>query len=47
RVAKDYQITDIVMGKRGHQIHKMGSVSQAVLKSSSIPVILIDESSCS
>ena len=45
RVAKDYQVTDIVMGKRGHQSWDkilMGSVSQTVLASSSIPVILIN-----
>ncbi|MGB3640115.1 MAG: cation:proton antiporter [Rivularia sp. (in: cyanobacteria)] len=45
RVAKDYQVTDIVMGKRGHQSWDkilMGSVSQTVLKSSSIPIILIN-----
>ena len=45
RVAKDYQVTDIVMGKRGHQPGDkilVGSVSQTVLASSSIPVILIN-----
>ena len=45
RVAKDYQVTDIVMGKRGHQSWDkilMGSVSQTVLESSSIPVIVIN-----
>ncbi|MEB3217638.1 MAG: cation:proton antiporter [Nostocales cyanobacterium 94392] len=45
RVAKDYQVTDIVMGKRGHQTWEnliVGSVSQAVLESSSIPVILVE-----
>jgi len=45
RVARDYQSTDIVMGKRGHQpIHNVvvGSVSQTVLESSSIPVILVE-----
>ena len=35
RIAQDKQVTDIVMGKKG-------SVSQAVLESSSIPVILVD-----
>lgn len=43
--AQDNQVDDIVMGKRGHQpIHQVlvGSVSQAVLKSSVIPVILVD-----
>ncbi|MGB3757874.1 MAG: universal stress protein, partial [Rivularia sp. (in: cyanobacteria)] len=45
RIAKDYQVTDIVMGKRGHQSWDkilMGSVSQTVLESSSIPVIVIN-----
>ncbi|WP_414623545.1 cation:proton antiporter [Calothrix sp. CCY 0018] len=45
RVAKDYQVTDIVIGKRGHQSWDkvlVGSVSQTVLASSSIPVTLID-----
>ena len=48
RIAKDYQATDIVMGKRGHQSGDkilLGSVSQTVLKSSSIPVNLVDEGS--
>ncbi|MGB6296382.1 MAG: cation:proton antiporter [Rivularia sp. (in: cyanobacteria)] len=48
RVTKDYQITDIVMGKRGHQSKEkilLGSVSQTVLKSNSIPVILVNEGS--
>jgi len=48
RATKDYQATDIVMGKRGHHSPDevvVGSVSQAVLKSSSIPVILVDEGS--
>ena len=35
RIAQDKQVTDIVIGKKG-------SVSQAVLESSSIPVILVD-----
>ncbi len=46
RVAKDYQVTDIVMGKRGHQSWQevlVGSVSQAILESSSIPVILVED----
>ena len=44
RVAQEYQATDIVMGKRGHKSANeivVGSVSQAVLKSSSIPVTLV------
>jgi len=46
RVAQEYQVTDIVIGKRGHQPWDevlVGSVSQAVLESSLIPVILVDE----
>ena len=45
RVARDYQVAEIVMGKRGHKSWDevlVGSVSQAVLESSSIPVILVD-----
>lgn len=45
RVAQDYRVTEIVMGKRGHQPWDavlVGSVSQAVLESSSIPVILVE-----
>jgi NhaP-type Na+/H+ or K+/H+ antiporter len=46
RVAQDYQVTDIVIGKRGHQPWNevlVGSVSQAVLESSPIPVILVED----
>ncbi|MBE9005834.1 cation:proton antiporter [Fortiea sp. LEGE XX443] len=46
RVAQDYRVADIVMGKRGHQPWNevlLGSVSQAVLESSSIPVILVGD----
>ncbi|MEO0685984.1 MAG: universal stress protein, partial [Cyanobacteria bacterium J06649_11] len=45
KVAQDNQVADIVMGKRGHQPWEevlVGSVSQAVLESSSIPVILVN-----
>ncbi|MDY6898871.1 MAG: universal stress protein, partial [Cyanobacteriota bacterium] len=45
RIAQDKQVADIVMGKRGHRLIDkilVGSVSQAVLESSSIPVILVD-----
>ncbi|MEG4458520.1 cation:proton antiporter [Microcoleus sp. N9_A1] len=45
RVAQARQVTDIVLGKRGHQPWKevlVGSVSQAVLETSPIPVILVD-----
>ncbi|MGD1913592.1 MAG: cation:proton antiporter [Rivularia sp. (in: cyanobacteria)] len=45
RVAQEYQVADIVIGKRGHQSLNrvlVGSVSQAVVESSLIPVILVD-----
>ncbi|MCJ8279881.1 MAG: universal stress protein, partial [Rivularia sp. ALOHA_DT_140] len=45
KVSQDYQVADIVMGKRGHQPWEevlVGSVSQAVLESSSIPIILVN-----
>ena len=44
-VSQEYQVDDIVMGKRGHKSWEkvfVGSVSQAVLESSSIPVILVN-----
>ncbi|MEG4861338.1 cation:proton antiporter [Microcoleus sp. K1-B6] len=47
RVAQARQVTDIVIGKRGHQPWEevlVGSVSQAVLESSPIPVILVESS---
>ncbi|MBW4642009.1 MAG: cation:proton antiporter [Goleter apudmare HA4340-LM2] len=43
--AEKYHVTAIVMGKRGHQPWEqvlIGSVSQAVLEASSIPVILLE-----
>jgi solute carrier family 9B (sodium/hydrogen exchanger), member 1/2 len=46
RVAQDYRVAEIVMGKRGHQPWEqvvVGSVSQAVLESSPIPVILVED----
>ncbi|MEQ9355002.1 cation:proton antiporter [Coleofasciculus chthonoplastes] len=46
RVAQEYQVADIVMGKRGHQPWqqvRVGSVSQAVLEISYIPVILVED----
>ncbi|VXD24875.1 UspA domain-containing protein [Planktothrix serta PCC 8927] len=46
RVAQDYRVAEIVMGKRGHKPWDevlVGSVSQAVLESSSIPVILVED----
>ncbi|MFW6296777.1 MAG: cation:proton antiporter [Halothece sp.] len=45
RVSQQKNVTDIVMGKRGHQSLEtilVGSVSQAVLESSSIPVIFVE-----
>jgi NhaP-type Na+/H+ or K+/H+ antiporter len=45
RVAESRQVTDIVIGKRGHQTWEqvlVGSVSQAVLETSLIPVILVE-----
>lgn len=45
RVAQEYHVADIVMGKRGHQSWeqvRVGSVSQAVLELSDIPVILVE-----
>ncbi|MHC0063143.1 cation:proton antiporter [Nostoc sp. UIC 10890] len=45
RIAQEYSVTAIVMGKRGHQPWEqvlIGSVSQAVLEASQIPVILLE-----
>ncbi|MEG4440203.1 cation:proton antiporter [Microcoleus sp. AT9_B5] len=47
RVAQARQVTYIAMGKRGHQPWEqvlVGSVSQAVLETSPIPVILVESS---
>ncbi|MEG4627900.1 cation:proton antiporter [Microcoleus sp. w1-18aA5] len=47
RVAQARQVAYIAIGKRGHQPWEqvlVGSVSQAVLESSSIPVILVESS---
>ncbi|ELS03973.1 NhaP-type Na+(K+)/H+ antiporter [Xenococcus sp. PCC 7305] len=49
RLANEYQVTDIIMGKRGHQPWEkvlIGSVSQAVIETSTIPVILVEEIRC-
>ncbi|OKH12047.1 sodium:proton antiporter [Fischerella major NIES-592] len=46
RIAQEYRVADIVIGKRGHQPWNevlVGSVSQAVLESSPIPVILVED----
>jgi NhaP-type Na+/H+ or K+/H+ antiporter/nucleotide-binding universal stress UspA family protein len=48
RVAESRKVTDIVIGKRGHQPCEqvlVGSVSQAVLETSLIPVILVESRS--
>ncbi|MDB9377027.1 cation:proton antiporter [Nodularia sphaerocarpa] len=45
RIAQEHNVTAIIMGKRGHQPWEevlIGSVSQAVLETSPIPVILVE-----
>ncbi|PIG94553.1 sodium:proton antiporter [Gloeocapsopsis sp. IPPAS B-1203] len=45
QVAKARQVTDVIIGKRGHRVWEeviLGSVSQAVLEMSPIPVITVD-----
>ncbi|MBW4647448.1 MAG: cation:proton antiporter [Kastovskya adunca ATA6-11-RM4] len=44
RVAEARRVTDVVIGKRGHQRENVlvGSVSQAVLESSAIPVMMVE-----
>jgi NhaP-type Na+/H+ or K+/H+ antiporter len=45
RVAEVRQVTDVVIGKRGHQPWEdviIGSVSQTVMETSPIPVIMVD-----
>ncbi|PPS44167.1 sodium:proton antiporter [Chroococcidiopsis sp. TS-821] len=45
QVAQARQVTDVVIGKRGHRVWEevvLGSVSQAVLEMSPIPVITVD-----
>lgn len=47
KIAEERQVTDIIMGKRGHQLWEdvlIGSVSQGVLETSTIPVILVEHS---
>ena len=46
KAAIDYQVSEIVMGKRGHQPLSqvlLGSVSQAVIESSSVPVVVVED----
>jgi NhaP-type Na+/H+ or K+/H+ antiporter/nucleotide-binding universal stress UspA family protein len=45
KVAEERRVTDIIMGKRGHQLWEdvlVGSVSQGVLETSTIPVIFVE-----
>lgn len=45
RVAQDYGVAEIVMGKRGHRPFDevlVGSVSQAVLETSALPVVVVE-----
>ena len=44
-ISQQYQATEIIMGKRGHQTSEqllIGSVCQAVLETSKIPVIIVE-----
>ena len=46
RLAQEHQVTDIIMGKRGHQPRSqvlVGSVSRAIIETSTIPVILVEK----
>ncbi|MBW4510328.1 MAG: cation:proton antiporter [Scytonematopsis contorta HA4267-MV1] len=46
KAAIDYQVSEIVMGKRGHQPFSqvlLGSVSQAVIECSSVPVVVVED----
>ena len=45
-IAKKYEVNDIIMGKRGHQPWQkvlIGSVSQAVIATSPIPTIIVEQ----
>ncbi|XWK90447.1 MAG: cation:proton antiporter [Phormidium sp.] len=45
RIAQDYKVDEIVIGKRGHQPWDkvlVGSVSKAILESSQIPIIVVE-----
>ncbi len=45
-VAREYKVVEIVMGKRGHRLWEnvlVGSVSQAVLEKSLIPVVVVEK----
>lgn len=45
-VSQQYQVTEIVMGKRGHKTSGqilIGSVSQAVLETSLLPILIVEE----
>ncbi|MDJ0555522.1 MAG: cation:proton antiporter [Microcoleaceae cyanobacterium MO_207.B10] len=45
-VAREYGVAEIVMGKRGHRLWEnvlVGSVSQAVLEKSLIPVVVVEK----
>ncbi|WP_416349215.1 cation:proton antiporter [Leptolyngbya sp. CCNP1308] len=45
RVAQEYGVAEVVMGKRGHRPPEevlVGSVSQAVLETSLLPVVVVD-----
>ncbi|AFZ03990.1 cation:proton antiporter [Calothrix sp. PCC 6303] len=47
QTAIDYQVSEIVIGKRGHQSWEqmlIGSVSQAVIESSFVPVVVLEDS---
>ena len=45
-VAQEYGVAEIIMGKRGHRLWEhvlVGSVSQAVLEKSLIPVVVVEK----